>query len=287
MWQLLTTIQDLLSYLARPFTISHVVGYGGMFAIVVLVTMRQGRSPRRYLGKSFRTDLAYSVWFPFYTALIGIPLALQLARVVGGYAPFLQLRLLSGLPSWLNIVVWLLVADFFTYWLHRSMHRWRWLWALHKIHHSQHELNPLTTWRVHWLEFVYLNLGAFFTGLFLGDFGGYHPVAIGILAASQFAQHSDIDWTYGPVGKLIVSPRFHARHHSTAPEDLNVNFGSLFIIWDHVFGTSRHVPGRAPGHGLVAAEDDVPASFWGQQLYPLKAILRRPRRLPATDTVPS
>jgi sterol desaturase/sphingolipid hydroxylase (fatty acid hydroxylase superfamily) len=286
MWQLLTAIQHLLSYLVRPFTISHVVGYGGTFAIVVLVTVRQGRNPRRYLGKSFRTDLAYGVWFPLYTALIGVPLALQLARMVTAYAPFLRLRLLSGLPGWLNVLVWLVVSDFSLYWLHRSMHRWRWLWALHKIHHSQQELNPLTTWRAHWLELVYLNLGAFITGLFLGDFAGLHPVAIGILAASQFAQHSDLDWTYGPFGKLIVSPRFHARHHSTAPEDLNVNFGSLLIIWDHVFGTSRHVSGAAPGHGLIEAEDDVPTSFLGQQLYPLSTVLHRQRRLSATDTVP-
>jgi sterol desaturase/sphingolipid hydroxylase (fatty acid hydroxylase superfamily) len=271
----LAEIQHLLGYLARPFTVSHVVGYGVMFALVVLVTVWQGHNPRRYLRKSFRTDLAYSAWFPVYTVLIGIPLSLQLARIVTDYVPFLRIGLLSGLPGWLNIVLWLVVSDLSLYWLHRSMHHSRWLWAIHKVHHSQRELNPLTTWRVHWLEFVYLNLGAFATGLFLGDFAGLHPIAVGILAASQFAQHSGLAWTYGPLGRLFVSPRFHARHHSVAPEDLNVNFGSLFIIWDRVFGTARDVPDEMPGHGLSEAEDNVPASFLGQLFYPVSLLLQR------------
>ncbi len=105
-----------------------------------------------------------------------------------------------------------------------------------------------------------------------------HPVVIGLLAASQFAQHSDIDWTYGPVGWLIVSPRFHARHHSAALEDVNVNFSSLLVIWDQLFGTARKIPSRPLAYGLVAPEDDVPPSFFGQQLYPFLFLLRSARR---------
>jgi sterol desaturase/sphingolipid hydroxylase (fatty acid hydroxylase superfamily) len=99
-------------------------------------------------------------------------------------------------------------------------------------------------------------------------------VVIGLLAASQFAQHSDIEWTYGPVGRVIVSPRFHARHHSAAPEDINVNFGSLLIIWDHLFGTARKTPGRPLAYGLVAAQDNVPPSFLRQQFYPFLYLWR-------------
>lgn len=269
MQSVLAAIADIISYLTRPFTLPQLIGYSSMFVIVAVVMLRRTRDPRRYLRRAFRTDLAYAAWFPVYTVVIGIPLSLYLAQLVTEHVPFLRLGLLANLPAWANLILWVSISDLVTYWLHRSMHQSPWLWALHKIHHSQKELNPLTTWRTHTFEFLYLNLGNFIVGLLLGNFVGYYTVVVGLLAASQFAQHSDINWTYGPIGKLVVSPRFHARHHSTAPEDLNINFGSFFIVWDHIFGTARHVADRAPGYGLAGAEDNVPESFLRQQVYPL------------------
>ncbi|HEV2884290.1 MAG TPA: sterol desaturase family protein [Pyrinomonadaceae bacterium] len=280
--QLIAILSDFFMAVARVHTLPKVLGFVATFTLVVIISVRQGRG-RRFFGRAFRTDLAHSAWFPIYTVLIGIPLWLGLAGVVTHFVPFLRFNLLSGFPVWLKVVVWFVVYDFVSYWLHRLMHQTPWLWVLHKVHHSQKELNPLTSWRVHWLEFVYLGTGAFITGLVLGDFGPLHPIGFGLLAASQLAQHSDIDWTYGPIGKLIVSPRFHARHHSVAPEDVNVNFGSLLIFWDWLFGTARNVRGRAPGYGLVGADDDVPASFLGQQLYPLSILLRRKLQATRSD----
>jgi sterol desaturase/sphingolipid hydroxylase (fatty acid hydroxylase superfamily) len=267
-------LQNFLGLLAIIDPPERLLGYGIMLATVVIVITRQGRDPGRYLRRPFRTDVLHALWFPLYAFLIAVPLSLQLSYLVTNYAPFLRLHLLPAEPVWFNILVWLVLSDLSQYWLHRSLHRWRWLWTLHKVHHSQTELNPLTSWRVHWLEFVYLSLGAFGISLLLGDFTGYHSIIIGILAASQMAQHSDLDWTYGPFGKIFVSPHFHNRHHSTADADRDVNFGTLFVVWDNLFGTARVVPGLASAHGLVGTEDDVPSSFLGQQFYPLSKYLR-------------
>jgi sterol desaturase/sphingolipid hydroxylase (fatty acid hydroxylase superfamily) len=268
-------VQSFLALMSVINPPERLLGYGAMLAIVIMLIVRQGRNAGRYLRKPFRTDVLHAIWFPLYAFLIAVPLTLELSRLVTDYAPFLRLRLLPAEPFWLNILVWVTLSDFTQYWLHRSLHSWPWLWQLHKVHHSQKELNPLTSWRVHWLEFVYLALGAFGLSLLLGDFTGYHSVIVGLLAASQMAQHSDLDWTYGPLGRIIVSPHFHNRHHSTADEDRDVNFGTLFVFWDYLFGTARNVPGLANAHGLVGAEDDVPGSFFGQQLYPLSKYLRR------------
>jgi len=229
--------------LTKLYSIAQLIGFVTMFTVVAVVSARQGHNWKRFFHRPFLTDLAYGAWFPVYTVLIGIPISLTLAGFVSNYVPFLHLGLLRGVPWWLNIPIWLIVSDFVLYWLHRSLHQVRWLWVFHKIHHSQTELSPLTTWRSHWLEFVYLSSGGFVTGLLLGGISPLHPVVIGLFAASQFAQHSDLDWSYGPLGRIIVSPRFHARHHSTANEDLNVNFGFLSPIWDDLFGTARRTPG--------------------------------------------
>ncbi|HEV8590220.1 MAG TPA: sterol desaturase family protein [Pyrinomonadaceae bacterium] len=271
--RVITILFDFVLSLVHLYTVPQLIGFALTSSAVIFISLRRG-DIQRFFRRAFRTDLAYSAWFPVYTVLIGIPLSLRLAGFVTHYAPFLRIGVFSNLPAWANIPLFFIANDFVLYWLHRSLHQSRWLWAVHKIHHSQQELNSLTTWRVHWLEFVYLNIGAFTVGLFLGNMKLLHPVVIGLLAASQFAQHSDIEWTYGPVGRVIVSPRFHARHHSAAPEDINVNFGSLLIIWDHLFGTARKTPGRPLAYGLVAAQDNVPPSFLRQQFYPFLYLWR-------------
>jgi len=262
--------------IAQLYTVPEYVGFVTMFAVMVIVSSRQGRNARRFFQRPFLTDLAYTVWLPVYTILIGVPVSLTLAAFIAEHFPFLRLHLLGSAPQLLLMSVWLIVNDFFQYWLHRSMHRNPWLWALHKIHHSQRELNSLTTWRHHWLELIYVSSGALLTSLLLGDPKQLHPILLGVLAASNMSGHSDLDWTYGLLGKIIISPRFHARHHSAASEDKNVNFGGLLMIWDELFGTARKVDHRVTSYGLAATESDVPRSFFLQLFYPISLLLTKP-----------
>lgn len=46
------------------------------------------------------------------------------------------------------------VDDFTKYLLHRWMHLWPLLWAIHKVHHSAETLPPITVYRIHPLEGV-------------------------------------------------------------------------------------------------------------------------------------
>ena len=50
-------------------------------------------------------------------------------------------------------------------------------------------------------------------------------------------QHARVGWTYGPLGKLLVSPAFHRFHHSRRRKDFDHNFGSRLVLWDWLFGT--------------------------------------------------
>ncbi len=151
--RLATILFNFVLSLVRLYTLPQVIGYALTSVAVIFVLLRQGRI-QKFSRRAFRTDLAYSAWFPVYTVLIGIPLSLRLAGFVIEHAPFLRIGVLSNLSAWITIPLFFIVNDFVLYWLHRSLHQSRWLWALHKIHHSQQELNSLTTWRTHWLEFV-------------------------------------------------------------------------------------------------------------------------------------
>ncbi len=61
--------------------------------------------------------------------------------------------------------------DFTKYWVHRFMHKWPLLWALHKVHHSAETLNPITVYRTHPLEGVVFSIrGAFTQGIVISFF---------------------------------------------------------------------------------------------------------------------
>jgi len=64
-------------------------------------------------------------------------------------------------------------------------------------------------------------------------------------------QHSEIPWRYGPLYRLVVSPSFHAYHHSTDSAHHNRHYGRMLSIWDFVFGTAVHDEKPPTEYGLT------------------------------------
>ena len=46
-----------------------------------------------------------------------------------------------------------------------------------------------------------------------------------------------MNWSYGPLGWVLVSPAFHRLHHSAERQD--VNLGVVLTVWDHLAGIAR------------------------------------------------
>jgi hypothetical protein len=55
--------------------------------------------------------------------------------------------------------------------------------------------------------------------------------------------HANLNWTLGPLKYVVATPVFHRWHHTRPDEGGNANFGSLFSLWDVLFGTF-HMPER-------------------------------------------
>ena len=54
-----------------------------------------------------------------------------------------------GLVGWTEIIVSIIVIDFFDYVWHRANHRVRFLWRFHKAHHADTEMDITTALRFH------------------------------------------------------------------------------------------------------------------------------------------
>lgn len=142
------------------------------------------------------------------------------------------------------------LAYFFSHWF---MHRVRWGWASHVIHHSSQHYNLSTALRQTWTGFFSLTW-MFRLPLFLI---GFHPAmvffCVGINLIYQFWIHTEA------IGRLprwieavMNTPSHHRVHHATNPRYLDRNYAGVFIVWDRLFGTFE--PERddeRPRYGIV------------------------------------
>ena len=147
----------------------------------------------------------------------------------------------SGTPAWALALVAIVAHDFANYWNHRVMHM-RWLWPVHAIHHSDPEVNGLTSYRVHVLEGLVRGVSYVLLLSWLGlpaDAATYGAVMLGL---HNIYVHIDVDWDHGPFKLLLASPRFHRWHHADVPAAYGKNLANVFPVFDWAFGTYR-VPG--------------------------------------------
>lgn len=180
----------------------------------------------------------------------------------------------SGAPVWVPALVGAVGHDFANYWNHRLMHQ-RWLWPVHAIHHSDPDLNPLTTLRVHALEsFVMVT-----SYVLLLTWLGIPAESLGILGAllvlHNMYVHTDLDWHHGPFEILIASPRFHKWHHADVPEAHGKNLCNVIPFFDWVFGT-YYCPGRCDAPiGAEGVPEHNPFKLF---LFPLVGWAREVRK---------
>lgn len=142
----------------------------------------------------------------------------------------------AGLPLWLVAIVATVAYDFANYWNHRAMHS-RWIWPIHAIHHSDPEVTPLTTLRVHVLEALFMRASYFVLLTWMGLPAA--AIAAGLLLRVLHNQyvHINVDWNHGPLELFLASPRYHRWHHADHPAAHGKNLANLFPIFDVVFGT--------------------------------------------------
>jgi sterol desaturase/sphingolipid hydroxylase (fatty acid hydroxylase superfamily) len=165
----------------------------------------------------------------------------------------------------------LVLFDLGAYAAHRLLHRFDFLWELHKIHHSSRVLDWLATFRGHIAEHVLRQLLSPVLLIAVGV-----PLSIvGLTAAINGAWaafvHSNIRLRLRFLDPLFITPRLHRLHHTAA--NCERNFSAMFSIWDRLSGTlETDAEGQCGPLGVPGEEDTYPQT-WGVQL--VEPIRRR------------
>jgi len=186
---------------------------------------------------------------------------------------------IGKLPLYVQIPVAFVAVDFLDYWLHRAYHHFPFLWSFHVMHHSSEPIDWLSTLRVHpvsqMIDTAIVTGLLLFIGLPLKSLVAANAL-VGFLAVIT---HANVPWTFGPLGRLFVSPVFHHWHHARVGEDsatpATANFGAALSIWDRIFRTSTDAENQPSQYGTEKA----PASdLWTLLLYPLRFFLPTRRK---------
>jgi sterol desaturase/sphingolipid hydroxylase (fatty acid hydroxylase superfamily) len=200
-------------------------------------------------------------------AIVVIPLMTLLsvggATLIGSHARWIELRSTEHWSAWLLVPLTILAMDGANWLAHYADHRFDPLWRFHALHHSQEELSVLTSFRAHPLMHTTGFILATIPVMALMPTRAIAPVLITAYVCVGTLQHANLRWTFGPVGRMIVSPAYHRLHHAT--DDQAVNLGVVLTIWDVLAGyarfpTRRDAVGRTGLDGRpVPVEQDAPS----------------------------
>lgn len=213
-------------------------------------------------------------------AMLVAPVLALLLAAIGAWMQANGLRLFPAeewvtLPQWLVLIIAVFVGDLVGYWRHRLEHT-AFLWPTHAIHHSDTAMTWTTLFRFH-------PLNRFTTALIDTTALALLGLPPWALAANLLIRHyygmfihMDLPWTYGPLGRIFVSPAMHRWHHIRDANGAGVNFATVFSVFDQVWRT-HHVPG--PCTAPLGVRDDIGRGAIAQLIWPMRAAWAPAQRL--------
>ncbi|MBX3548599.1 MAG: sterol desaturase family protein [Xanthobacteraceae bacterium] len=218
----------------------------GYVTVIVVFAVIEARKP------GFSSDPARPSRWPtnFGIGLINLTLAV-LTPVSSVAAAYWANRNGYGLLNNVSVPWWLAVAltvfgrSFAGYALHFVMHKTPVLWRIHRVHHSDTHLDVSTALRSHPVEVCMLVLVTASVAAALGMdpavLAAYELVEAGVHVATHanFRISQELDRV---LRLIFVTPNMHSLHHSAWHRETDSNYGTVFSLWDRLFGTYAAAP---------------------------------------------
>ena len=171
-----------------------------------------------------------------------------------------------AIPGWAALALSLVVLDAVVYAQHLAMHRFGLLWRLHRVHHTDRDVDVTTAVRFHPGEIALsmaLKMGVV---ALLGAPAAAVVAFEAILNGVAMFNHANLRLPAGFERRLrwlVVTPDMHRIHHSTLQAETDSNYGFNLSVWDRIFGSYRAAAGRPDFTlGLASFQSDAPNGWW-------------------------
>ena len=151
------------------------------------------------------------------------------------------------IPVWSAAVIGFVTLDLVIYTQHRLMHRIGWLWRLHRVHHTDLNLDVSSGVRFHPLEILF-SMGVKITAVLL--LGVLPEVILAfelVLSSFSLLTHANLNlpvWLDRRLRWVFVTPDMHRIHHSVLRAEHDSNFSFHVSWWDRLFGSYCDQPGE-------------------------------------------
>lgn len=197
-----------------------------------------------------------------------------------GFALFIEERGI-GLFNWLHfnhyfvLIVAVLLLDMAVYWQHVLAHKWPLLWRLHKVHHSDQQMDVSTAVRFHPFEIIFSMLYKFVMIALIGAPAMAVILFELILSSGALFNHSNIrigKWLDRILQLFIVTPNMHRIHHSDKQVETDSNYGFSISLWDRLFNsyTANFDADRDIQIGLKQTANEPTYNFLWNLKFPFK-----------------
>lgn len=224
-----------------------VVRLGFFLGVFFVMALWEVRRPRRELtqkkmsrwlnnlGLTFFNSLLLRLIFP--AAAVG---AAILAREKGWglFNQFSAPEILAGLIS-------IIILDFAVYSQHLIFHKVPIFWRLHRMHHTDLDIDVTTGARFHPVEIILSMVIKIGVVLALGAPAWSVVVFEIVLNVTSMFNHSNV-YIRTSIDRFlrlaVVTPDMHRVHHSVLIKETDSNFGFNFPWWDRLLGTYRDQP---------------------------------------------
>jgi sterol desaturase/sphingolipid hydroxylase (fatty acid hydroxylase superfamily) len=148
---------------------------------------------------------------------------------------------LIQVPLWMQMVLSLVLLDFFgQYFIHVCLHKYKWMWKLHLVHHSDTTIDASSGTRHHPGDILIRESLIFTVIICFGIHPAFYILYRIITPFFAYFTHANIklpEKLDRTLSWVIVTPHMHKFHHHFERPWTNTNYGNILSCWDRLFGT--------------------------------------------------
>ena len=166
-----------------------------------------------------------------------------------------------NLPVWLELIIALMILDLIAqYFVHYLLHKVKWMWRLHLIHHSDTHVDATTGTRHHPLDFTiresFALIAVFITGMPVAFYLFYRILSVFF----TYFTHANISLPAKldkSLSYVFVTPNMHKFHHHFQLPWTDSNYGNMLSIWDRIFNTYVYDDTKKIKYGIDIVSDET------------------------------
>lgn len=181
-------------------------------------------------------------------------------------------------PVWVKLLLSIMVLDLIAqYGVHFLLHKVRWMWRLHLVHHSDKHVDATTGTRHHPFDFIIREIFALVAVIIMGMPISFYFFYRILSVLFTYFTHANLGlplWLDKGLSYVIVTPNMHKFHHHFELPWTDSNYGNMLSLWDRLFGTFVYDDPAKIQYGIDIADHTDPENIRVQLGLPFNRNIR-------------